>query len=225
VLANPDGLAELRRLGARMVPVVSRGDKWVDGQAIQALADFVGVRWTNRMLAPSELAVRVDTVLGAAGRFGAQLPGDKLGTLLPNGFRSYVSLAIHIGQIIEAFLDHMEQGVPLDDSAYVKPVPANVIAPADVAAFHAGVKRRFDGWWARCGASTGYSAAAKVYYGEQTVHEFFERSAWHAAQHTRQLQLLLEKLGVTPEKPLTAADLAGLPLPKEVWDDKMVFAT
>lgn len=208
-----------------MVPVVSRGSEWVDGQALRALAEFVGVRWDYRMLPAPELAVRVDTVLSAAGRFGGQLPADKLGTLLPNGFRSYVSLAIHIGQIIEAFLDHMEQGVPLDDSAYVKPVPAQVNAPADVTAFHAGVKQRFDAWWSRCGASTDYDAAARVYYGEQTVHEFFERSAWHAAQHTRQLQLLLEKLGIAPQDPMRADDLAGLPLPKDVWDDKMVFAT
>ena len=60
--------------------------------------------------------------------------------------------------------------------------------------------------------------------GEQTLHEFLERSVWHAAQHTRQLQLVVEKLGLTPDPPLTVAQLAGLPLPDNVWDDKLKFA-
>jgi hypothetical protein len=64
---------------------------------------------------------------------------------------------------------------------------------------------------------------ADVYYGEQTLHEFLERSVWHAAQHTRQLQLVVEKLGLKPNPALTAADLAGLPLPDHVWDDKLKF--
>lgn len=98
-----------------MVPVVSRGRDWVDGQALQALADFVGVRWTHRMLAPADLAVRVNTVLSAAARFSAQLPPYRLAAMLPNGFRSYASLATHIGQIVEAFLDQVEHGVRLEE--------------------------------------------------------------------------------------------------------------
>jgi hypothetical protein len=45
-----------------------------------------------------------------------------------------------------------------------------------------------------------------------------ERTAWHAAQHTRQLIIMLESHGITPDRPLTNDDLAGLPVPDEVWD-------
>ena len=45
-----------------------------------------------------------------------------------------------------------------------------------------------------------------------------EHAKWHAAQHTRQLILFLEKMGVTPDNPVTDDDLAGLPLPRGVWD-------
>jgi hypothetical protein len=38
------------------------------------------------------------------------------------------------------------------------------------------------------------------------------------------LQLVVEKLGLTPNPPLTAADLADLPVPDNVWDDKLKFA-
>jgi hypothetical protein len=51
------------------------------------------------------------------------------------------------------------------------------------------------------------------------VHVVLERTVWHPAQHTRQLMLILESLGIAPERPLTPADLAGLPLPEKAWDD------
>jgi hypothetical protein len=51
------------------------------------------------------------------------------------------------------------------------------------------------------------------------MHEVLERTAWHCAQHTRQLMMLLEMLDIAPNGPLTPADLAGLPLPEKVWDD------
>ena len=223
MLADAAGLQALRDLGARSVPVVSRGDKWVDGQALQALADFVGVNWTHRMLSPAELTKRINTVLTAVARFGAQLPQDKLASMLPNGFRSYVSLVTHVGQIVEAYLDYVEHGVRLEEAAYVKPVPRSVVVPADIAVFELSVLERFNAWWKKSGSTANFAAAANVYYGEQTLHEFMERSAWHAAQHTRQVQLLLETLGIAPDRPLAKEDLAGLPLPENVWDDKMVF--
>ena len=71
---------------------------------------------------------------------------------------------------------------------------------------------------------TDYAAPADVYYGEQTVHEFLERTAWHCAQHTRQLQLVVERLGFTPDRTLESAELEGLPLPANVWDDQLAFA-
>jgi hypothetical protein len=31
--------------------------------------------------------------------------------------------------------------------------------------------------------------------------------------------LILEELGIKPDRPLTAQDLAGLPLPEKAWDE------
>jgi hypothetical protein len=47
-----------------------------------------------------------------------------------------------------------------------------------------------------------------------------ERTAWHPAQHTRQLMLILDTLDIEPDGRLTAADLAGLPLPDKAWDNE-----
>ena len=52
------------------------------------------------------------------------------------------------------------------------------------------------------------------------MREVLDRTTWHAAQHVRQTMMILEQLGITPDTPLTADDLAGLPLPEKVWDDE-----
>jgi hypothetical protein len=50
------------------------------------------------------------------------------------------------------------------------------------------------------------------------MHQVFERSTWHSAQHARQLVALLERFGIKPERPLTSEELAGLPLPERLWE-------
>lgn len=49
------------------------------------------------------------------------------------------------------------------------------------------------------------------------MRQLLERSAWHSAQHARQLMAVLERFGIEPNGSLTAADLAGLPLPG-LWE-------
>ncbi len=46
-----------------------------------------------------------------------------------------------------------------------------------------------------------------------------ERTVWHSTQHVRQIASLLDRAGVAPERPLTPADIRGLPLTDTVWDE------
>jgi hypothetical protein len=57
----------------------------------------------------------------------------------------------------------------------------------------------------------------RVYYGPQSGHDLLERTAWHAAQHLRQLYVLAGRLGIAPPVPLPLAAFAGLPLPEAIW--------
>jgi hypothetical protein len=50
------------------------------------------------------------------------------------------------------------------------------------------------------------------------MHEVLERTTWHCAQHVRQVASLLEQLGISPDRPLSPAELQGLPLPQKLWD-------
>ena len=73
-------------------------------------------------------------------------------------------------------------------------------------------------------ATTNFQDKANVYYGDQSKHEFLERTTWHSGQHVRQYRLVLETLGVTPDRPLPEETWEGLPMPVKVWDDEKPFA-
>ena len=225
VLTDKEGLDELVKLAGRHVPIARRGNEWVDGQVLADLARIAGIELVRTtMLAPAELAERVQVLLSTAQRLTAQIPENALDTLLRDRPRSYRQLVSHIAQIIEAFLDLVERGKRLEYAAYNQDVPTLIRSKGDLLAFVDGVRARFRMWWLEHGEGFDFSRLADVYYGKQTLHEFLERSTWHSAQHTRQLALVVEKLGLTPDRPLGPAELAGLPLPDHAWDDQLTFA-
>ena len=225
VLTDKEGLDELVKLAGRHVPIARRGSEWVDGQVLADLARIAGIELARTtMLAPAELAGRVQVILSTVQRLTAQIPENMLDALLPDRPRSYRQLVSHIAQIIEAFLDLVERGKRLEYAAYNQDVPAHVRSKLDLLAFVDGERARVRTWWLERGQSFDFSRPADVYYGTQSLHEFLERSTWHSAQHTRQLALVVEKLGLVPDRPLGAAELTGLPLPDHAWDDKLVFA-
>jgi hypothetical protein len=79
------------------------------------------------------------------------------------------------------------------------------------------VAKRLEAWWRRDGNGAA-SAKVETYYGEQPLHHVMERCTWHSAQHARQIIAVLEGFGIAPERPLTADDYAGLPLPAGLWE-------
>ena len=88
----------------------------------------------------------------------------------------------------------------------------------DIASYGEGVLARAKAWWAAC-PDRSCQRTMPTYFGEHPVHIVLERTVWHPAQHTRQLMLILETHGIAPDRPLSAADLAGLPLPEKAWDE------
>jgi glutaredoxin len=219
VLADPQGFRDLQALGVRMIPLVVRGREWVSGQILSDVARIAGIEYGRKVLPVGELRTCIDTILAAALRLSGQLPDDEavLSTLLPDRPRSYRDLACHIFMIVEAFVAETE-GDPLTEAKYLAPAPDHVRTPAEIVAFGRAARDRFEAWWKAGGHDFGRKA--RVYYGDQTLHDFMERTAWHSGQHTRQLALVLEKLGIAPDGKLTEADLAGLPMPTNVWDDE-----
>ncbi|MDX1376396.1 MAG: glutaredoxin domain-containing protein [Burkholderiales bacterium] len=221
VLADKEAFADLARLGIRSVPIIRRGDDWANGQVLRDVARIAGIDWGgSRILPPAELKARLDAFLAAARRFLAQLPDDKLAEMLPNRPRSYASLAYHIFSIADAFLDHELKATRLDENAYNRVPRSGEDTQNALLAYGEAVAKRLDDWWATSDAETGWDRPADVYYGAQTVHEFFERTTWHCGQHLRQFMMVLDRLGIEPQDRLGQQAFAGLPMPAKVWDDE-----
>jgi hypothetical protein len=208
----------LLALGVRSVPVVSRGKDYVFAQRLQDVADFVGVDVAaGPVLSPEELVGKINHVLGAAKRYVRQIPDDKLDQKLPNRNRTYRELGHHIFRVVQAFLEATE-GDELVPGKFAETPTDEIRTGEDIAVYGEDIHQRVTAWWAGCTDRAG-EGLLPTYYGEQRMHDVLERTAWHSAQHVRQMMMVLEGLGIAPDRPLTADILAGLPLPEKVWDE------
>lgn len=209
----------LHGLGADSVPVVSKGDRFIYAQSLGDVAEFLGLDVSvGPQLSAPELVNKLDMVLAAAQRFWRQMPDGALERNLPNRDRSYRVLAHHIFRIPEAFLEVMA-GQALTYEMLITPPPADMRTVEQVTAYGQDIRDRIRAWWLALEDVTG-GQQVPTYYGDQPMHEVLERTTWHAAQHVRQTMMILEQLGIAPDRPLTADDLAGLPVPDKVWDDE-----
>lgn len=224
VLEDERGFKELEALGVKLVPIVARGGDWANGAVFRDVARVAGFQWSgHKMLAPGDMVARINGILSAARRYAAQIPEDVLDTLLPGRPRSYRQLAYHVFNIPEVFLDRVERDAPYTYEALLSILPPELETKDDLLAYGAAVQSRFNAWWEGAGRAADFTQPGKVYYGDVTLHEVLERTAWHSGQHTRQLMLTLEKLGIAPDGPLTDLDFAGLPMPSRVWDNEKSF--
>jgi hypothetical protein len=217
VLEDPAGLDELRRLGARSVPVLSRGDEYVFAQNIGHVVRFLGLNEaTGPVLSPLQLVQRLDRFLDAAIRIIPQMPDEKLSTEVPNRPRSYRVLGHHIFRVPETFLEVAAGATLVYDSLTSRP-PQAMQTTADIVEYGAGVRRRLADWW-EAKADKSASEVVQTYYGPQMLHEYLERTTWHVGQHVRQWVMLLEMSGIAAQQPPMQADFADLPMPAQVWD-------
>jgi glutaredoxin len=218
VAARPEAMAELAELGVRSVPVVARGGEFTFAQALEDVSRFVGREVSIERLPPDVLMDKWLTVLAAAQRHVMQLPAPVLGERAIEGRdRSVRELAYHIYQIGEAFLEVVQGGLEDWTTVANAPPPPHVKHAEQIRAYGADVAERLAVWWDAL-PDQSCRRMLKLYYGNHSLHQFLERSTWHSAQHARQIIAVLERLGIAPDVPLTAADYAGLPMPSGLWE-------
>lgn len=222
-VTDAKGRDELAMFGLRRVPIAARGAHWADGQVLRDLARIAGIRYEEtQRLTPEVLLARGLRILEAAIQLLARISDDRLDAELPGRQRTYKQLGCHVFQIVEVYLDLVERGRRVEMADYLQPVPGHVGSSRALQDYGNAVRRRLEQWRPRM-AETDFAAPADVYYGEQSLHEFLERTVWHAAQHTRQIEAVVRRLGLTTAGGLTAQDLAGLPVPDNVYDDEIVI--
>ncbi len=224
VIDDENGFKELAALGLKLVPIVARGTDWANGAVFRDVARVAGFEWRSHdMLSPEEMVARIAGILAGARRLAAQIPEHRLDDMLSGRPRTYRQLAYHVFNIVEVFLDRVERDAPYTYEALLSILPDGMDTLQDLLDYAAGIQERFQRWWQAAGRDTDFDQPGQVYYGEVTLLEVLERTGWHSGQHTRQLALVVESLGFDPDRPLTDADFAGLPMPNEIWDNEKTF--
>ncbi|HYK15088.1 MAG TPA: DinB family protein [Burkholderiales bacterium] len=158
-------------------------------------------------------------MLRAAQRYLRQLPDARLNELvIDNRPRSIRLMGHHVFRIGEAYLETAVDGVEYATQlANVPPKDGTFTTGEEIARYGDTVIARIEKWWKEL-PDKSCQQKVKTFFGMQPLHLLYERSTWHSAQHTRQLAAVLERFNITPDKPLTKEDLAGLPLPERLWE-------
>ena len=217
---DPTGKEQLLKLGVRTVPVLARGEQYIFCQNLEDVAEFVGLQGTGLTpLPPGVLFTKWIVVLRAAQRYIRQIPNAHINDrAIGNRDRSIRLLSHHIFRIGEAFLETAIDGVEYwVQLANVPPQDGTYMTGDEIASYGNSVIERIENWWTRLDDKS-CQQKVKTFYGTPPMHQLFERSTWHSAQHTRQMIAVLERFGIEPDVRLTAEDLVGLPLPEGIWE-------
>jgi hypothetical protein len=217
---NTPGARELlfEKYGLRKVPVLAKGDKYAFGQMLDPFMEFIGLDPASvKSLTPEQLFRKQKMVFAAGQRYARQFPPDRFREqVIPNRPRVIRTMCYHIFRIGEAFLetwDGAEYSVKIADNE----PPESMQTGDDIARYGESVWKRYEAWWAGL-EDRQLSRVLNTYYGDTVAHKVYERITWHSAQHCRQLMFVLERMDIQPDGPLTAEDLAGLPLPERLFE-------
>ena len=217
---RPDAGATLATYGLS-APATVYGGRGVAGLDLVGIAELIGYDYTPPAMLPvAELKARYDAINAALCRHIAQMTPEFLEFRSPDRDRTLRTLAAHAGTVMRRFLDAQDSeefdnfADPWDPGYPVR--ASETATPAELLAWAADSATLFDVWWDRYGFDDPCDRVLTTAWGHRTMHEILERVVWHTAQHTRQIGMFLENLGVQLDDPLTERELDGLPLPKRV---------
>ena len=103
--------------------------------------------------------------------------------------------------------------------AFLRTAPEGMTRGEQIANAGEEVRKSLTLWWDT--HKQALPTSVKTYYGERTMLSVLERTAWHAAQHCRQLQAVVENCGIEPDGALGDRELGGLPLPENIYDNEI----
>lgn len=218
ILEDATAIDQVRRLGAQGIPIVARGSEYVYAQSLVDVANFLGLQPPSATLLPHQLIERWLYFLDVARSLAADIPSDRLNFRpVPTRDRDLRQLAWHVFQIPDVFVRNVKDGFEDVMVSFSCRTPADIRSVSDIVGYGDGVIARLESWWEqlddkKCGWDV------KTDYGVHQACEFLERSTWHSAHHTRQLQAALLSLEVMISRGIPDDKYAGLPMPKTVWE-------
>ena len=214
VTAKADAQTQLAELGFHTVPVVATQTGAVNGTDLRKVAQLVGVvPEDGPMLGASELRDRICRLLAHLQLILRKVDHSFFAYMPPDRDRSVLGLANHIVEIASC-LCAVVGGKTFDESM-ANAEPLNELDSETLDKRATEVTRTVHA------LQTNWQRRVTTYYGTRSMHEILERSAWHIAQHLRQLEYFSSLCDVELPRRLTVADLEGLPLPRNVWDSAL----
>ena len=212
-------------MGYRLPNVVVRGSASIVGKDLDAVADLVGVPRPSHVPLPAdELVAKWIKNLRAAQRYVRQVPNDQImSDATPVRRRSIRIVEYHIFSIPAAFVECARNGAKnLQERADALPRDGTFMTGDEMARYADEVIARIEAWWNGRSDKSCQEEIEIVYPGitmRTSLHKLLDRCVWHSTHHTRQIADVLEKRwSIAPDGRLTAEDLAGLPLPKRIWE-------
>lgn len=208
-------VAEVTEAGLRSIPVVRKGKRFVYAQSLDDVAELLGVTRNHTRLPDAALFERWRRVLVVGRGIVAKFPEDELKRrVIPDRDRSVKDIAVHVSQIVHAYLRQIDEGVtdikPIQ--AYVDPA---IVTGRDVLAFMEHREGELAAW-VNAGKPSAIAARIPTFYGEQEAGQVLERAVWHCSQHVRQLDIVAAgRLGA--ELDVLAGLFDNLPLPRRLW--------
>src|SRR5205823_14164428 len=159
----------MQRLGARSLPVLSRGDEFVFAQNIASVVAFLQLdEKTGPVLSPAQLYERSLRFIDAALAIVPLMPDEKLATEVPNRPRSYRAVAHHMFRIQEAFVEVAAGTFFSAELPGSVPRPADMASTAALCAYGRVVRRQLADWWQQTQDKSAQQIV-DTYYGKQKL--------------------------------------------------------
>ena len=223
---DPTGREQLLKLGFRLANLVVRGKECVVGKNLDAVADLVGVPRPSHVPLPADqLYKKWIKNLRAAQRYVRQVPNDQINSdATPVRRRPIRIVEYHIFSIASAFAECARNGARnLQELSDVLPPDGKFMTGDEMARYADEVIARAEEWWNGLADKSCQEEIEIDYPGitmrYSSLNKLFDRCVWHSTQHIRQIADVLEKrFDIEPDGRLTEEDLAGLPLPKRIWE-------
>jgi uncharacterized damage-inducible protein DinB len=214
---DAEARATLARLGIAALPVTIVGGRAIIGFNIRELAGALGIPpQETQALPPEDLLAKYRHLFAGVRRAVLQIPDDRLDWVSPERARTLRQLTWHTFERPDVCLQASEGG-----------------------RYTAEMVRRYE--WLALAYRTGRAIVeygdrvlarlartlteepdslakeVETYFGPATVGSLLELALAHTAHHLRQLYHYFTLLGITPDRPLTDADFAGIRVPPDLF--------
>lgn len=195
---------ELRVQGFLSVPVTVTSSQAIQGFNPDRLAEVFQLDVNVALNAPSRIVPLLGRVLKAVERVVRQMPDDKLDWAIPGRSRPLSELAYHIFARVENIMEELATGSALSRSDASGGTYASF---QEIAGYGRKVTEEFCSWASQQDCREAPQTALGDEPGSTRMAERLDHVAAHSIHHLRQLYLVLEDFGITPEDRLEDSEL------------------